>query len=173
VVSLLPSARLAHVGDLQGPLCGYILRSTFRVIDYIPSGFEVCARCMNRIVVAAYLERRTREEQSLILELDRRRRRPPSVGVYARARTTSDPTIIAALKKGLDNLGVARELGIGERTAVRYINEAMRRAGAKNRFQYGHLIGLAERTWDATWLRLQVSGQRTSCVGAGCIHIQS
>lgn len=144
VTSRLPHARLTHFGDLERTVCGYVPRGSFRITVDRPANRLLCARCLARVIDAAHLEHLVREQQQLIVERDRRRRRSPAVAAYARARTSTDADLMVAMKQGLSNLAMARQLGISERTAVRRRNEARRRAGAKSLFHWGYLVGRAE-----------------------------
>jgi hypothetical protein len=120
VTSLHSRAVLAHVGSGHRTACGTVLGSPFRVTATFPPGRTLCRRCG--------------EEMGL-----------PDPGGHGEQTDLLDAEIVGALLRGLDNFGVARELGLGLRTAVRYINAAQKRAGARNRFEWGHIVGQRRR----------------------------
>lgn len=84
--------------------------------DHVPAGPLVCTRCA---LTAGH----------------------PAIADDGAPDTAAlDAAVIAVLLRGLDNPGVARELCVGLRTAVRAINGAQRRAGARSRFQFGYVV---------------------------------
>jgi DNA-binding CsgD family transcriptional regulator len=108
---------VAHIGNAHSTVCGFIFTSAFTVLDAVPVDRSLCRRCAERAEVAA------------------------TGGSIGRRLTARDAAIVELLKQGLDNVGVARRLKLGMRTTVRYINDAMRRADARSRFQWGYLLG--------------------------------
>ena len=115
VYSLHTRARLAHIGGAGGAMCGLVFVTGFRVSADYPPGRALCARCAATTGHPA-----------------RRADAAPDTAAL-------DAAVIAALLRGHGNPGVARELRVGLRTAVRYVNEAQARAGARTRFQFGYV----------------------------------
>lgn len=72
-----------------------------------------------------------------------RRAMPLRLAPSARHRPGDDARLIALLLSGLTDEAIARQLGVGRRTAERRIAELMSRLGARTRFQAGILAALA------------------------------
>lgn len=119
VFSLRDGARLAHIGNAHATACGIVLTSSFHVAERVPADRVVCARCASAVGSLP----------------------DDAPGALTLAR---DGAITALLALGLNNAGVAKRLHLGLNTAVRYIGEAQRRAGARTRFEWGYLVGRAE-----------------------------
>lgn len=117
-----PVGKVAHLGDAGGTRCRFIPRARFRVTDTIPPGYLPCPRCAARAA-------------ALTAAVDRARHR---MRLAAR-----DAAIAAALAEGVTDVAAARRLGMGKRTFSRYANDAMRRAGARSRFEWGYREGVA------------------------------
>lgn len=107
---------IAHDG--LNPLCGKEFVGRFHVIKGArPDGYGLCSRCSRRSRAGVATAARQRHRDSMIMAL---------------------------LVQGHTDTAVGRQLGWGGRTRVRYMGEAMRRAGAKTRFHWGYLVGRAE-----------------------------
>ncbi|WP_223167748.1 helix-turn-helix transcriptional regulator [Nonomuraea sp. SYSU D8015] len=72
-----------------------------------------------------------------------RRALPLRLAPPARNRPGDDSRLIALLLSGLTDEAIARQLGVGRRTAERRIAELMARLGARTRFQAGVLAAFA------------------------------
>lgn len=120
VTSLSGNAKVSHIGTEHRTACGTVFTSAYHVTTE-PSR-PVCAACL------------TRTKEPL----------PADAVAEPTTQDERDAIVVALLIAGADNMGVARRLHIGLRTAVRWINAAQDRAGAKTRFQWGHKVGRAE-----------------------------
>lgn len=112
--------QVTHLGDESGARCGVVFYSAFYVSASQPPDRPLCAECVRRT-------RRTADRHAALADRE----------------ATRDAVIVALLREGLGNDGIARRLRLGQRTTVRYVNGAMRRAGARTRFQWGHMVGFA------------------------------
>jgi hypothetical protein len=136
VSSLRGNARVTHIGNMYGTACGQVLAGPFDVTNEQPADRPLCATCAagnSRARAAAALTTGTVTIHEAMRKIDRQ--------VIERER---DALVVELLREGLDNLGVARRLQIASRTAVRYINDGQRRAGAKTRFDWGYRRGYAD-----------------------------
>lgn len=111
VTSLRDNARLAHIGSAHSTLCRIVLGPPFRTSDDMPADRTLCPRCAGVAAVAW--------------------------GTDDPHTVTRDAVLVALLKEGHDNGGVARRLNVGLRTAVRWLTDAQRRAGATTRVPVG------------------------------------
>ena len=120
VYSLHGSAKYAHIGHPHALACGFAVMSRYHIANAVPSDRAVCPRCLAAT--------RVRDGN----------------GIVRLRLTARDAAIIALLKEGLDQRAVGRRLRLATRTTVRYVSDAQRRSGAKTRFQWGYMVGLAE-----------------------------
>lgn len=54
-----------------------------------------------------------------------------------------DGLLVDLLRDGLTDAAIRRHLHLSARSLSRYLNDAMRRAGARTRFQWGYVVGAA------------------------------
>lgn len=111
-------SNIAHYAEDHRPLCGVILRGPFQTTERRPPGAPLCAKCAVRHGGAR--ARRARLEQR-------------------------DAVVIRLLASGATDTAIRHRLNLGARTVSRYLNDAMRRAGARTRFEWGYRVGRAER----------------------------
>jgi DNA-binding CsgD family transcriptional regulator len=112
--------RVTHLGDESGARCGFVAYTAFYVSAGKPPDRPLCAECARRA------DRVVARDTAL-----------------ADREATRDAVIVGYLREGLGNDGIARRLRLGQRTTSRYVNGAMRRAGARTRFEWGHKVGFA------------------------------
>jgi len=126
----LRGRRTHAAGDGTNLRCGAILTGRFLVTTAPPSDRGLCPGCF-----PASTEGRARAERLAQRATARRRER--------------DSRIVALLITGATDKAVGRHFGWATRTWVRNINDAMHRADARTRFQWGYLVGLADRRNDS------------------------
>jgi DNA-binding CsgD family transcriptional regulator len=114
--------RVAHVGPPHHLACGAVMRSTFAVHDSPPPGRRVCVNCLR---AKAKAESWAEHKRQVVAARDAR--------------------IVALLAEGLTDQALRRRLGLQRRTVSRYVNEAMRRAGARTRFEWGYKTAQVRR----------------------------
>jgi DNA-binding CsgD family transcriptional regulator len=145
VYSLHGCARLTHVGNMHGTACGYIFTSSFHVSENAPPARPICERCIARCdantVVMSVARILRMADRGIVV---RQRAIDVHAAMLAARHAERDAAIVSLLKEGADNAGVARRLRMGLRTTVRHVNDALRRSGARTRFQWGYKVGLAE-----------------------------
>ncbi|HWL37436.1 MAG TPA: hypothetical protein VNQ77_14725 [Frankiaceae bacterium] len=95
-----------------------MLRSSLCVSDAIPPGRTLCPKCAGA---------------------------HPDPGAPDAPYVLREQKALTLLREGRRDTEVARALGVSLRTAVRTIGAAQRRTGARTRFQFGYLVGRAER----------------------------
>lgn len=120
----LPGA-VAHIGNPDRALCGIVLHGFYENRAQYPAGRALCPEC----AVAAGARR-----ESVI-----------RVHSWLAAR---DALLVALLRDGLANAGIARRLNLTRRLIARYVEEAMWRAQAATRFQFGYNVGYAQGVRD-------------------------
>jgi hypothetical protein len=133
------NATVTHIGNMYGTLCGQVLAGPYEVTPDRPEGRPLCATCgagSSRARTAARSEAQITVETVTIHEAMHKAAR-------AAVERDRDNLTVSLLREGLENQGVARQMGVALRTAVRYINDAQRRAGARTRFQWGFRCGFA------------------------------
>jgi len=112
--------------DGINPRCGAMLQARFLVSTQPPPDRALCPRC---VPTDAALELRATQDA---LERKRRIEQVDAGIVFVQDTATTEKA-------------VGRHFGWAQQTWVRNINGAMHRAGAKTRFQWGYLAGLAAR----------------------------
>lgn len=125
VSSQAPNAFVAHLGTPARTLCGATLVGTCRMTKAAPDGRGLCRICLRRGW--------------------RRGLMPYPAGhdpVVQQAAT--DARLLDLLCRGLTIDACARRLCVSRRTASRWIEGAMRRAGADTRMRWAYVVGLAE-----------------------------
>jgi DNA-binding NarL/FixJ family response regulator len=121
VSPLRSTAYLSHIGNENGTACRRVYSAGFIVTDAPLPGRTVCARCTGAVAA-----RISRAEQR------------------AKTEAARDALIVQLLRDGASDATLCRRLRLGQRTMSRYVNDAMRRAGARTRFEWGYMTGRQE-----------------------------
>lgn len=125
VYSMRRPGCVAHIGTPDRMLCGMVLRTFFQTVEQYPAGRALCQTCAT---VAGKERTKVVRVHSFLAE--------------------RDAFLVNLLRQGLTNDGIVRRLNLGQRTVSRYINEAMYRASAKTRFQWGYTTGYLDGVRD-------------------------
>lgn len=118
VTSLLGS--VTHIGNEERTECGIVLRSGYLVSTEPPAGYPLCSSCTGREADRAVNDARRHWKE-----------------------TARDALLVSLLAEGMTDAALARRLRLGQRTLSRWINDAIRRAGARSRFQWAFNAGAA------------------------------
>lgn len=137
VTSLRARARLAHIGNSYWTACGFIIADQFAVTREMPENRVVCARCIKKYAPSG----NTGPSQAVLRAREQRRT------AAAAAQAEKEEAILADLRRGRHTKEILRERGLALRTYVRYTTRLRRRFGARTMFQFGYLVGLAERDY--------------------------
>jgi hypothetical protein len=139
VTSLSSNARRAHLGSTRLTACGTVLVGRLSVGDTIPADRAVCPACLDVAVRQGTVTRA--DADALLAAHGTLRPRKGRSGFSA-----SDIAALAALyKTGANDKQAALALGISVRAVVRRAAQGMDETGAVTRFQWGYLLGRADR----------------------------
>lgn len=133
VTSESRNAKYAHIGNPT--LCGRVFVGQRRVTDSLPADRAICRACVKEATGLGWV---TSDDATAMLGLVKRQPRDqePRYGAHL-----LEPLMI----EGATERDVAVRLGVSTRTVNRLVADAMRALGARTRFQWGYLVGLAAR----------------------------
>lgn len=133
VTSESRNAKYAHIGNPT--LCGKVFVRDRRVTDSLPADRAICRACVKEATGLGWV---TSDDATTMLGLVKRqpREQEPRYGAHL-----LEPLMI----EGCMERDVAVRLGVSTRTVNRLVADAMRALGARTRFQWGYLVGLAAR----------------------------
>jgi len=118
-------ARLAHIG-YPVTVCGVAFVGPHRTSSNMPADRSICRACVAGALGFGWI---TADEADALL------RHEP---------ITAD-LLLPLLIEGRSDREITLRLGVSGRTLSRRIAAAMREAGARTRFQWGYLVGVATR----------------------------
>ena len=125
------STKYVHIGNPT--LCGYVFVRP-RVCTDLPNDRVVCPECVTKATGLGWV---TANEAVALLQW-----KPESVRQPGPQRHGAD-RIVPMMIDGCSDSEIARKLTVSPRTVHRLVADAMRDAGARTRFQWGFLVGLA------------------------------
>ncbi|MDQ1746331.1 MAG: Bacterial regulatory protein luxR family [Frankiaceae bacterium] len=133
VTSESANARYAHIG--HPTLCRRVFAGPRRVTENMPYDRAVCPACVAKATGYGWI---TTDEAQALLGRDRSQTRdlPPRRGAAM---------LVPLMIEGRSDQEIAMRLRISTRTVNRLVTDAMRALGARTRFQWGYLVGVAAR----------------------------
>jgi hypothetical protein len=123
VTSLNPRASVAHIG-YPVTACGNVFVGAHRTSAAMPANRSICRKCVSRASAYGLI---TDREAAILLWI----------------QPANADSLVPLLLEGRSDREIALRLGVATRTLSRYIADAMARVGARTRFQWGYLVGLA------------------------------
>jgi len=131
VTSESRNAKYAHVGNPT--LCGRVFVRDRRVTDHMPPDRAVCRDCVREATGLGWIT--SAEADALLGRAPREpRERQPRYGAQL---------VVPLMIEGCSDRDMAVRLGVSTRTVNRLVADSMRALGARTRFQWGYLVGIA------------------------------
>jgi DNA-binding NarL/FixJ family response regulator len=133
ITSESANAKYAHIG--HPTLCRKVFVGPYRVTENMPYDRAACRTCVARATGFGWI---TADEARALIGLDPRRPRnlPPRRGEHL---------LVPMMVEGRSDQEIAQRLRVSTRTVNRLVTDAMQAIGARTRFQWGYLVGLAAR----------------------------
>lgn len=132
VTSEAATARYAHLG-YPITACGKVFVTPHRASENMPPNRAICRACVREATGFGWLS--TEEADAMLGRSPRPRE----------GRKGADQ-LVPLLIDGSSDRDVAVRLGVSMRTVARMVVDAMEKTGARSRFQWGYLVGIAAAT---------------------------